>query len=169
MLCTSVAFIPLCLRMLGNVSEAEDMTSGGVHCLFRKIGSFRGESAFLHLAPPPDGESRSHAPSQEDSSWSPSRETINPSEEGLPKRDFGSRDTQLAGSVDRCRSRTRRHFPASRLPDWSSCSTMWKVLSIMKSPLCWSAQPETANLSSIKRASNSASCFANRIKPSWPM
>jgi hypothetical protein len=36
----------LCLRMLGNVSEAEDMTQDAFLHLFRKIGSFRGESAF---------------------------------------------------------------------------------------------------------------------------
>ena len=32
--------------MLGNVSEAEDMTQEAFLHLFRKIGSFRGESAF---------------------------------------------------------------------------------------------------------------------------
>ena len=32
----------LCLRMLGNVSEAEDMTQEAFLHLFRKIGSFRG-------------------------------------------------------------------------------------------------------------------------------
>ena len=36
----------LTLRMLGNVSEAEDMTQEAFLHLFRKIGSFRGESAF---------------------------------------------------------------------------------------------------------------------------
>src|SRR6516162_11689882 len=36
----------LCLRMLGNVSEAEDMTQEAFLHLFRKINSFRGESAF---------------------------------------------------------------------------------------------------------------------------
>src|SRR5271170_6702681 len=36
----------LCLRMLGNVSEAEDMTQDAFLHLFRKLSSFRGESAF---------------------------------------------------------------------------------------------------------------------------
>src|SRR5260370_9741768 len=36
----------LCLRMLGNVSEAEDMTQEAFLHLFRKIATFRGESAF---------------------------------------------------------------------------------------------------------------------------
>ena len=36
----------LCLRMLGNSTEAEDLTQDVFVQLFRKIGSFRGESAF---------------------------------------------------------------------------------------------------------------------------
>src|SRR6201987_498584 len=91
----------LCLRMLGNVSEAEDMTQEAFLHLFRKLGSFRGESAFstwlhrltvnlvlMHLR-------------KKGLQLVSLEETINPSEEDSPKRDFGSRDTQLAGSVDR--------------------------------------------------------------------
>ena len=36
----------LCLRMLGNPAEAEDMTQEAFLQLFRKIATFRGESAF---------------------------------------------------------------------------------------------------------------------------
>jgi RNA polymerase sigma-70 factor (ECF subfamily) len=36
----------LCLRMSGNVSEAEDLTQDAFLTLFRKIQSFRGDSAF---------------------------------------------------------------------------------------------------------------------------
>jgi RNA polymerase sigma-70 factor (ECF subfamily) len=36
----------LCLRMLGNPTEAEDLTQETFIQLFRKIGSFRGDSAF---------------------------------------------------------------------------------------------------------------------------
>ncbi len=36
----------LCLRMTGNTSEAEDLAQEAFIQLFRKIGSFRGESAF---------------------------------------------------------------------------------------------------------------------------
>ena len=36
----------LCLRMLGNATEAEDLTQDVFIQLFRKIGSFRGDSAF---------------------------------------------------------------------------------------------------------------------------
>jgi len=36
----------LCLRMTGNAAEAEDLTQEAFIHLFRKIGSFRGDSAF---------------------------------------------------------------------------------------------------------------------------
>lgn len=36
----------LCLRMTNNVAEAEDLTQEAFIQLFRKIGSFRGDSAF---------------------------------------------------------------------------------------------------------------------------
>lgn len=36
----------LCLRMLGNTADAEDMTQEVFIQLYRKIGTFRGESAF---------------------------------------------------------------------------------------------------------------------------
>ena len=36
----------LCLRMVGNPSDAEDLMQEAFLQLFRKIGTFRGESAF---------------------------------------------------------------------------------------------------------------------------
>jgi RNA polymerase sigma-70 factor (ECF subfamily) len=91
----------LCLRMLGNVSEAEDMTQEAFLHLFRKLSSFRGESAFstwlhrltvnlvlMHLR-------------KKGLTLVSLEETINPSDEDSPRRDFGSRDSVLAGSVDR--------------------------------------------------------------------
>jgi RNA polymerase sigma-70 factor (ECF subfamily) len=36
----------LCLRMLSNVAEAEDLTQEAFLQLYRKIGTFRGDSAF---------------------------------------------------------------------------------------------------------------------------
>ena len=36
----------LCLRMVGNPTEAEDLTQEAFLLVFRKIGTFRGESAF---------------------------------------------------------------------------------------------------------------------------
>jgi RNA polymerase sigma-70 factor, ECF subfamily len=91
----------LCLRMLGNVSEAEDMTQEAFLHLFRKIGSFRGESAFstwlhrltVNLVLMQLRKKGLQVVSLED--------TINPSDEDTPKRDFGSSDLHLTGSVDR--------------------------------------------------------------------
>lgn len=91
----------LCLRMLGNVSAAEDMTQNVFLHLFRKLGSFRGESAFstwlhrltvnlvlMHLR-------------KKGLSLVSLEETINPSDDDGPRRDFGSRDPILTGSIDR--------------------------------------------------------------------
>jgi RNA polymerase sigma-70 factor (ECF subfamily) len=91
----------LCLRMLGNVSEAEDMTQEAFLHLFRKIGSFRGESAFstwlhrltVNLVLMQLRKKGLQLVSLED--------TINPADEETPKRDFGSSDLHLTGSVDR--------------------------------------------------------------------
>src|SRR5260370_38051790 len=85
--------------MLGNVSEAEDMTQEAFLHLFRKIGSFRGESAFstwlhrltVNLVLMQLRKKGLQLVSLE--------ETINPSEDDTPKRDFGSRDPHLTGSV----------------------------------------------------------------------
>lgn len=90
----------LCLRMTTNTAEAEDLTQEAFLQLFRKIGTFRGESAFstwLHRMAvnvvlmqlrkkglqlvPLDDESEG--------------------DEETPKKDYGAQDTVLAGSIDR--------------------------------------------------------------------
>ena len=90
----------LCLRMTTNTAEAEDLTQEAFLQLFRKIGTFRGESAFstwLHRMAvnvvlmqlrkkglqvvPLDDE--------------------NEGEEESPKKDYGAQDNVLAGSLDR--------------------------------------------------------------------
>ena len=91
----------LCLRMLGNVSAAEDMTQNAFLHLFRKIDSFRGDSAFstwlhrltVNLVLMQLRKRGLNLVSLE--------ETVSPSDEDSPRRDFGSRDPVLAGSVDR--------------------------------------------------------------------
>jgi RNA polymerase sigma-70 factor (ECF subfamily) len=91
----------LCLRMLGNINAAEDMTQNAFLHLFRKIESFRGESAFstwlhrltVNLVLMQLRKKGLNLVSLE--------ETINPTDEDAPKRDFGSRDQVLAGSLDR--------------------------------------------------------------------
>jgi RNA polymerase sigma-70 factor (ECF subfamily) len=83
----------LCLRMLSNVAEAEDLTQEAFLQLYRKIGTFRGDSAF--------------------STWL-HRLAVNvvlmhlrkkglpqvSSDDG-PRKDIGARDLQLSGSIDR--------------------------------------------------------------------
>jgi RNA polymerase sigma-70 factor, ECF subfamily len=92
----------LCLRMTANTAEAEDLTQEAFLQLFRKIGTFRGESAFstwlhrmavnvvlMHLR-------------KKGLPVVPLEDTLE-SEEEAPKKELGGADPQLAGSVDRLR------------------------------------------------------------------
>src|SRR5436190_12288062 len=90
----------LCLRMTGNTAAAEDLTQEAFLQLFRKIATFRGESAFstwlhrmvvnvvlMHLR-------KKELP----------QVSLNESEAGQEepvKRDYGDDDRRLMGSVDR--------------------------------------------------------------------
>ena len=92
----------LCLRMVGNPADAEDLMQEAFLQLFRKIGTFRGESAFstwLHRmtvnvvlmrlrkkSPPTDSLEETLEPDAENSG---------------PKRDVGAPDLRLSGAVDR--------------------------------------------------------------------
>ena len=88
--------------MLGNVSEAEDMTQEAFLHLFRKIGSFRGEIRFLHMAASTYRQFGPDASAQKGpATSSPSKRPSTRPKRTRPKRDFGSRDLQLTGSVDR--------------------------------------------------------------------
>jgi len=91
----------LCLRMTANTAEAEDLTQEAFLQLYRKIGTFRGESAFstwlhrlsvnvvlMHLR-----KKNLPAVSLE--------ETTQGGENDAPKKDFGAEDLALAGSIDR--------------------------------------------------------------------
>ncbi|HEV3512771.1 MAG TPA: sigma-70 family RNA polymerase sigma factor [Candidatus Sulfotelmatobacter sp.] len=91
----------LCLRMTSNTAEAEDLTQEAFLQLFRKIGTFRGESAFstwlhrlsvnvvlMHLR-----KKSLPVVSLE--------ETTQATEEDTPRKDFGAEDLALAGSIDR--------------------------------------------------------------------
>ena len=90
----------LCLRMLGNVAEAEDLTQEAFLQLYRKIGTFRGDSAFstwLHRL------SVNVVLMQLRKKSLPvvSLEETTQGEEDTPKKDFGAEDLALAGSIDR--------------------------------------------------------------------
>ena len=91
----------LCLRMTSNTAEAEDLTQEAFLQLYRKITTFRGESAFstwlhrlsvnvvlMHLR-----KKSLPVVSLE--------ETTQGGEEDTPKKDFGADDIALAGSIDR--------------------------------------------------------------------
>jgi RNA polymerase sigma-70 factor, ECF subfamily len=91
----------LCLRMTANTAEAEDLTQEAFLQLYRKIATFRGESAFstwlhrlsvnvvlMHLR-------RKSLPVVS------LEETTQGGEEDTPRKDFGAEDLALAGSIDR--------------------------------------------------------------------
>jgi RNA polymerase sigma-70 factor (ECF subfamily) len=92
----------LCLRMVGRTAEAEDLTQEAFLQLFRKISTFRGESAFstwLHRLSVNVVLMRLRKKTIAESSL---EEATEPDEEsGGPRRDFGSADPLLSGSVDR--------------------------------------------------------------------
>ncbi len=92
----------LCLRMVGNTAEAEDLTQEAFLQLFRKIQTFRGESAFstwLHRLSVNVVLMRLRKKSLPVTSL---EETTEPDEEtGGPRKDFGAPDLRLSGSIDR--------------------------------------------------------------------
>lgn len=90
----------LCLRMTGNTAEAEDLAQEAFLQLFRKISTFRGESAFstwLHRLVVNVVLMHLRKKSLQQVSLD---ETDNSQEEPV-KRDYGEDDRRLLGSVDR--------------------------------------------------------------------
>lgn len=92
----------LCLRMVGNTAEAEDLTQEAFMQLFRKIGTFRGESAFstwLHRLAVNVVLMRLRKKTLTETSL---EEVTEPDEDaGGPRKDIGGPDLRLSGSVDR--------------------------------------------------------------------
>ena len=92
----------LCLRMVGNPSDAEDLMQEAFLQLFRKIGTFRGESAFstwLHRMTVNVVLMRLRKKSLPVASL---EETTEPDEDtGGPRKDIGAPDLKLSGAVDR--------------------------------------------------------------------
>src|ERR1700675_3072198 len=92
----------LCLRMTANTAEAEDLAQEAFLQLYRKIATFRGESAFstwlhrlsvnvvlMHLR-------------KKSLPVVPLEETLE-NEEEAPKKELGAQDPVLSGSIDRLR------------------------------------------------------------------
>jgi RNA polymerase sigma-70 factor, ECF subfamily len=92
----------LCLRMVNNPADAEDLMQEAFLQLFRKIGTFRGESAFstwLHRMTVNVVLMRLRKKSLPTDSL---EEALDPdAENSSPKRDVGAPDLRLSGAVDR--------------------------------------------------------------------
>ena len=91
----------LCLRMTGNTAEAEDLTQEAFLQLYRKIATFRGESAFstwLHRLAVNVVLMHLRKKGLPEVSL---EESLEPQQEDGPRKDFGGRDNVLAGSLDR--------------------------------------------------------------------
>ena len=92
----------LCLRMVGNPADAEDLMQEAFLQLYRKIGTFRGESAFstwLHRMTVNVVLMRLRKKSLPTDSL---EETMEPdADSSAPKRDVGAPDLRLTGAVDR--------------------------------------------------------------------
>jgi len=85
----------LCLRMTGNTAEAEDLTQEAFLQLYRKIATFRGESAFstwLHRLSVNVVLMHLRKKGLPEVSL---EETLEPQQEDGPKRDIGARDNVL--------------------------------------------------------------------------
>ena len=91
----------LCLRMVGNVAEAEDLTQEAFLQLHRKIATFRGDSAFstwLHRLAINVVLMRLR---KKGLSLISLDEAMEPTPEERPGRSFGTADPALSGSIDR--------------------------------------------------------------------
>jgi RNA polymerase sigma-70 factor (ECF subfamily) len=92
----------LCLRMVGNQAEAEDLAQEAFLQLFRKIQTFRGESAFstwLHRLTVNVVLMRLRKKTATETSLDEMSE--GQEESGTSPREVGIPDLNLAGSVDR--------------------------------------------------------------------
>src|SRR6202451_3649410 len=91
----------LCLRMVGNIAEAEDLTQEAFLQLHRKIGTFRGDSAFstwLHRLAINVVLMQLR---KKGLSLISLDEAMEPAPEERPGRSFGAPDLNLSGAIDR--------------------------------------------------------------------
>ena len=103
----------LCLRMVGNAAEAEELSQDAFLQVFRKIHTFRGESAFstwLHRLTVNIALMRLRKRRLNEISLDADPEE---SESDRPPREFGAPDLELTGTVDRvCLDRAIAMLPA---------------------------------------------------------
>ena len=91
----------LCLRMVGNVAEAEDLTQEAFLQLHRKIATFRGDSAFstwLHRLAINVVLMQLR---KKGLSLISLDEAMDPTPDESPSRSFGAPDLTLTGTIDR--------------------------------------------------------------------
>jgi RNA polymerase sigma-70 factor, ECF subfamily len=91
----------LCLRMTGNHAQAEDLTQEVFLQLYRKIASFRGESAFstwLHRLAVNIVLMKLCKKGLAEVSL---EQTLEPQQDYGPTKDIGTRDNLLHGAIDR--------------------------------------------------------------------
>jgi RNA polymerase sigma-70 factor, ECF subfamily len=91
----------LCLRMTGNTASAEDLTQEAFLQLFRKIGTFRGESAFSTWLHRMAVNVVLMQLRKKNLPLVPIDETAEGEEEGTIRKELGAPDERLAGSIDR--------------------------------------------------------------------
>jgi RNA polymerase sigma-70 factor, ECF subfamily len=90
----------LCLRMTANTAAAEDLTQEAFLQLFRKIGTFRGESAFSTWLHRMAVNVVLMQLRKKGLSVVPLEDTME-SEDEAPRKEPGADDPRLAGSIDR--------------------------------------------------------------------
>ncbi len=91
----------LCLRMTGNTEAAEDLTQEAFLQLYRKIATFRGDSAFstwVHRLTVNIVLMQLRKKVLPEISLD---ETLEPSDDDVPKKEYGTQDEVLCGVVDR--------------------------------------------------------------------
>jgi RNA polymerase sigma-70 factor, ECF subfamily len=91
----------LCLRMIGSVEAAEDFTQEAFLQLYRKIATFRGDSAFstwLHRIVVNVVLMQFRKKGLMEVSL---EKTLEPTDEGGPQKEIAAHDQVLAGSLDR--------------------------------------------------------------------
>lgn len=93
----------LCLRMTGNTASAEDLTQEAFLQLFRKIGTFRGESAFSTWLHRMAVNVVLMQLRKKGLPLVPLDESTEGDDEGTVKKEPGAPDERLAGSLDRLR------------------------------------------------------------------
>jgi len=92
----------LCLRMTSNTAAAEDLTQEAFLQLFRKIATFRGESAFSTWLHRMSVNVVLMQLRKKGLAVVPLEDTIESDEES-PRKEPGADDVRLAGSIDRLR------------------------------------------------------------------